>query len=186
MLLHDRRLDFARDLVGHWLRIRGGDLVPFGRDVDPRELLPWLPYLGIADLAPEGAVFAVAGAVVKHRFGREIRHLKWRDLVPPILGHVGESARDSICRIPCGYYHKFTVVREEGVAPISAETLVLPLRHRDPAVPDAVIGFSHEIEGEPAGSLAGWLVSSSHIISLFCELVDIGAGLFAKPEPPRP
>lgn len=176
MFLSDLRLRFARDLIGHWLDIRGGALVPLDEDLDPRELVRCLDYIGIADLTHPGQVIIeLAGAGISHRFGRDIRLVNWLDLVPPVLGEAGERAREQIRSVPCGYYHKFRAARD-GAPAMTAETLVLPLRHRIAGVPRTVIGITRDFDrgGNPP---AGWLTPSTRIEHFFHELVDIGAGV---------
>lgn len=180
MLLSDLRLRFARDLIGHWLDIRGGALVPLDEDIDPRELARCFDSLAIADLTEPGRViFELAGARVSRRFGHDIRHVNWLDLVPPPLGKVGERAREQIRSVPCGYYHKFTAARD-GAPMVTAETLVLPLRHRIAAVPSSVIGITREFDGGAGNPPAGWLTPSARVEHYFHELVDIGAGISAE------
>ena len=95
MLLHDLRLKFARELIEHWLVIRGGALVPVDDDIDPRELLPCFDYLAIAGVSTPGHVeIELAGVGLNRRFGRDIRRVNWLDLVPPLLGDGGRRARE--------------------------------------------------------------------------------------------
>jgi hypothetical protein len=177
MLLSDLRLKFARDLIGHWLDIRGGALVPLDEDIDPRELLRCFDYIGIADLTqPAQVIVELAGAGLSRRFGRDIHRVNWLDLVPPTLGDSGERARGRIRSLPCGYYHHFTAARD-GAPPVTAETLALPLRERIAAVPDAVIAISRNVGGDTANPPAGWLTPSARVEHFFAELVDIGAGV---------
>ena len=173
MLLFDPRLKFARHLIGHWLEIRRGALAPLAEDIDPRELLRGCDNIAIADLMQPAEVnIELAGLRVNRRYGRDIRRLNWLKLVPPALRDAGERARVRIRSLPCGFYYKFTVTREAGPA-VTAETLVLPLRHRMVAGPHAVIATTCEGGAPPAG----WLVPSIHPFHLFDELVDIGAGV---------
>ena len=176
MFLSDLRLRFARDLIGHWLDIRGGALVPLDEDIDPRELVCCFDYIAIANLTePAQVMFELAGARVSRRFGRVIRHVNWLDLVPPVLGEAGARAREQIRGGPCGYYHKLTA-RHDRAPSVTAETLVLPLRHRIAAVPGSVIGITRDFDwgGNPP---AGWLTPSARVEHYFHELVDIGAGV---------
>jgi hypothetical protein len=176
MLISDRRLKFARDLIGHWLDMRRGALVPAEEDLDPRELLRSLDHIGIIDLAsPPKLTIELAGSVMMRRFGRDIRHLDWADLVPPALGDSGKLARERIRKLPCGFYHKVTV--GSGAAAVSAEALVLPLRHHHSSVPHAVIGFTRELDNDGAGAPAGWLKPSAPVAHYIVELVDIGVGV---------
>jgi hypothetical protein len=176
MLLTDPRLRFARDLIGHWLDIRGGALVPADEDLDPREVVRSLDSIAIADLTqPRQLVFALAGAGVRRRFGRDIRRVNWVDLVPPLLGEAGQRALDRVRRVPCGYYHSFSVARD-GAPAVTAETVVLPLRHRPAAVPVAVIGMTRELDGSAGSAPAGWLHPLARVERYRYELVDIGAG----------
>lgn len=172
MLLSDLRLKFAFKLIGHWLDIRGGALAPLDDDLDPRELLPCFDNIAIADLTqPARVIIELAGAHISRRFGRDIRHVNWVDLVPPELAGAGQHAREQIRAVPCGYYHKFTA------AGISAETLVLPLRHRVGAVPVSVIGITSEFDRSGGNPSPGWLHPSSRVEQYFHEFVDIGAGI---------
>ncbi len=176
MLLSDLRLKFARDLIGHWLEIRRGALVPLEEDIDPRELVHFFDDLAIFDLTqPAQVTFGLAGGAVSRRFGRDIRRLNWLDLVPPTLGETGARARERIRSVPCGFYHRFTAACED-VPAVTAETLVLPLRRRITAVPHAVIGVTRDIGGS-GNSPAGWLTPSARVEHYFSELVDIGVSI---------
>ena len=176
MLLSDLRLKFARELIGHWLDIRGGAVVPLEEAIDPREVVRCFDNIGIIDLArPAQVIFELAGASVSRRFDRDIRHVNWVDLVPTILGDTGKRAREQIRSVPCGYYHKFTGAGDGSVT-VTAETLVLPLRHRVAGVPTAVIGITHEFDGSGGNPPAGWLHPLTHVEQYVHELVDIGAG----------
>ena len=173
MLLFDIQLKFARDLIGHWSDIRRGAPVPLEVDLDPRTLLPILGNIGIVELMePSKLIIELAGAAVRRRFGREIRHMNWIDLVPPTLGEAGQRARERIRRQPCGFYHKFTVARD-GADMATAETLLLPLRRRNITIPHAVIGMTQEVGKQATSALAGWLTPSAHISHYFMEFVDI-------------
>jgi hypothetical protein len=120
MLLSDQQLKFVRDLIGHWLDVRRGALVPLEDDIDPCELLRWFDCIAIAHVRqPSQVMVELAGAAVNRRFGRDIRRTNWMDLVPPTLGDPGERAREQIRRVPCGFYHKFTVA-EVGLPALTA------------------------------------------------------------------
>jgi hypothetical protein len=180
MLLSDRRLKFARNLIEHWLDIRRGALVPRDEDLDPRELVRCFRDIGIADLTqPAQLVFELAGDGVSRRFDRDLRHVDWLDLVPAVLGDAGERARSQICGVPCGYYHKITAARDDAAA-IVAETLVLPLRRRLDMIPAAVIGITRDFDGSGVSPPPGWLHRSTRIQHYLHELVDIGAGATKK------
>jgi hypothetical protein len=173
MLIIDLRLKFARDLVAHWLDIRHGALVPLEEDLDPRALLPWLSNIGIISLThPSKLIIELAGAAVRRRFGREIHHANWVELVPPTLGDAGQRARERIRRVPCGFYHKFTVARN-GADAFTAEALALPLRHRNAPFPHAVIGITREFGKKNARTPAGWLTPSAHVAHYLMEFVDL-------------
>ena len=74
MVLSDRRLRFARDLIEHWLHIRRGALVPRDEDLDP----PCFENIAIADLTqPTQVIFELAGARVSRRSDRDLRHVNW-------------------------------------------------------------------------------------------------------------
>jgi hypothetical protein len=104
MLLFDRRLRFARALTEHWLEIRGGAMVPLDEDIDPRALVGCFNFIGIADLVqPAQVIIELAGAGMSRRFGRDIRHVDWIDLVPSVLGEAGKRARTQIRSVPCGF-----------------------------------------------------------------------------------
>jgi hypothetical protein len=176
MLISDLRLKFARDLIGHWLDIRGAALVPAEEDIDPRQLLSCLDQIAIINLAnsPKMTV-EMAGSVMTRRYGHDIRHLNWVDLVPAVLGDIGQRARERIRKLPCGFYHKVTVGSHADA--VTAEALVLPLRHRRDSVPHAVIGATHD-QGKPGDNApAGWLKPSAHVAHYIVDLVDIGADI---------
>jgi hypothetical protein len=140
-----------------------------------RALLRCLDYFGIVDLThPSKLIFELAGAGLRRRFGRDIRRVNWVDLVPPRLGDAGQRARERIRKLPCGFYHKLTV--EIDGAAVTAETVLLPVRHRQGAVPHAAFGFSWEVGKGGATAPAGWLTPSAHVAHYVVELVDIGRG----------
>lgn len=170
MQLYDLRLKFARDLIGHWLDIRRGALVPLEADLDPRALVHCLDSVGIIDLTHSPKLIVdLAAAVLRHRFGREIAHMNWIELVPPTLGNGGQRARERIRHVPCGFYHKFTVARH-GADALTAETLVLPLRRRNATLPHVVIGMTRDVTARTPTS---WLTPSAHVADYFMEFVDI-------------
>ena len=180
MLLSDLRLKFARDLIGHWIDIRGGALVPLEEDIDPRQLLRSFDYIAIADFSNPSAVnVELAGAGLMRRYGRDLRNVNWMDLVPLELGAMAGRARDRIRDVPCGAYYKFTASRE-GAPAMTAETLALPLRRRIAALPHAVIALTRDVDG--AGPRLGWLAPPAKLEHFFGELVDIGAGAPAPVE----
>ncbi len=176
MLLSDLRLKFARDLIGHWVDIRGGALVPLDEDIDPRELLRSFDYIAIADLSQPAQVnLELVGAGLSRRYGRDIRNVNWMDLVPAELGAAATRARDRIRSVPCGAYYKFTASRD-GAPAVTAETLALPLRQRIAAVPSAVIALTRDVGGAGRPP-AGWFAPPARLEHFFGELVDIGAGV---------
>ncbi|HEX6840670.1 MAG TPA: PAS domain-containing protein [Stellaceae bacterium] len=175
MLISDLRLKFARDLIGHWIYIRGGALVPLDEDIDPRHLLRSFDHIAIADFSkPAEVTIELAGASLARRYGRDLRNLNWMDLVPPELGAVAARARDRIRSVPCGAYCKFTASRA-GAPSMTAETLALPLRRRIAALPQALIAISRDV-GD-ASPPPGWLAPPARLEHFFGALVDIGAGL---------
>ena len=184
MLLSDPRLKFADELVAHWLAIRGDALVPLEEDLVPDALRGCFDHLGIADLTrPAQVIFELAGAGLSRRFGyQNIAHINWVDLVPPALGDAGLRAHENIRSVPCGFYHEFTA-RRDGMSVVTAETLLLPLRHRNTVLPHAVIGVTRDHSGSNAP--AGWLTPSAQIEHYFQELVDIAAGLPAEGRSPQ-
>lgn len=177
MQLYDLKLKFARDLIGHWLGIRGGALVPLDDDIDPRTLQPCIDHVGIVDLTqPAQVTIELAGAGLIRRFGGDIRRLNWLDLVPPTLAEAGEGAREHIRNLPCGYYHEFTVARDRAPS-ITAQTLVLPLRYRIGAEPQVAIMITRDDSGSAGTRPTGWLTPSALVEHFHFELVDIGAGV---------
>lgn len=173
MLLFDLRLKFARDLIGHWLEIRRGALVPLEVDLDPRAILRRLSQIGIIDLTqPSKLVIEQAGAGLRRRFGREIRHMNWVELVPPLLGDAGARAREQIRRVPCGFYHKFTV-EYRATDQVTAETLLLPLRRRNVLLPHAAIGITRECGRKSARTPDGWLTPTAPIADYRLEFVEL-------------
>lgn len=173
MLLFDLRLKFARDLIGHWLDIRHGALVPLEADVDPRALQGQLSQIGVVDLTQSSRlVMEQAGGALRRRFGREIRHMNWVELVPPVLGDAGQRARDHVRRVPCGFYHKFTVAHD-ATNGVTAETLLLPMRRQNAFLPHAAIGMTREFGKDGARTPAGWLTPTVPIEHYHREFVDL-------------
>jgi hypothetical protein len=182
MLLSDLRLKFARDLIGHWVDIRGGALVPLDEDIDPRQLLRSFDYIAIADFSrPAQVNLELAGSGLARRYGRDLRNVNWMDLVPPELSAMATRARERIRGVPCGAYYKFTASRE-GEAAMTAETLALPLRQRIAALPHAVIAITRDVGGGGGGPPLGWLAPPAKLEHFSGELVDIGAGVPAPIE----
>jgi len=177
MQLYDPKLKFARELIGHWLGIRGGALVPLDDDVDPRPPQSCIDYIGIVDLAH--VTIELAGAGLIRRFGGDIRHLNWLDLVPPTLGDAGERAREHIRDLPCGYYHEFTVARDRA-PPITAQALALPLRYRIGTRPEAAIAITRDDSASAGARPIGWLTPLARVEHFCFELVDIGAGVHTE------
>lgn len=177
MQLYDPKLKFARDLIGHWLGIRGGALVPLDDDIDPRALQPCINYVGIVDLMePAQLTIELAGAHLIRRYGGAIRRLNWLDLVPLTLGGAAERAREHIRNLPCGYYHEFTVARDHAPS-ITAQTLALPLRYRIGARPHVAIVVTQDDGGSAGTRPSGWVTPAAQVEHFYSELVDIGAGI---------
>jgi hypothetical protein len=173
MNLYDTRLDFARCLVRHWIDLRGGALLPLEADIDPNELAPICDSLGILDLRlPSRLGFELAGERVRKRFGRDVDQVNWLDLVPPALAEPGKIAREHARTLPCAYYRRFTVSRGDAPA-VMTEALVLPLRRRIAAIPDAAIGVIHDYTADGTDAPAGWLTPSARVAEFFDELIDI-------------
>src|SRR5271166_5506422 len=73
MLLSDPGPAFAQDLIGHWSRIRGSDLVPLKRPIDPSEMRSTLPLITLADVSrPDAPAIRLAGTGLRQRYGKEI------------------------------------------------------------------------------------------------------------------
>jgi hypothetical protein len=177
MFLFDPRLRFGRPLIEHWLEIRGGATVPLDEDIDPRALVHCFNFIGIADLVqPAQVIIELAGAGMSRRFGRDIRHVDWIDLVPSVLGEAGKRARTQIRSVPCGFYHQFTALCDHAPA-VTVETLVLPLRRRIAAAPDAVIAITRDVDRDTGSPPTGWLTPSTRVEVYVYELVDLGAGV---------
>jgi hypothetical protein len=173
MFLFDPRLKFARDLIGHWLDIRCGAAVPLEADLDPRALLRCYDRITIVELVQHSKLnIELAGAAFRRRFGRDLIHMNWVELVPPVLGNAGERARERIRSTPCGFFHKFNAACGDG-APVTVETLTLPLRRRNATLPHAAIGVTRDFGTEAAGAPAGWLTPSTRIAHYFMEFVDL-------------
>ena len=173
MHLFDVRLKFARDLIGHWLDLRLGQRVPLEADLDPRALLRCLDHIAFIDLTQASKLtIEQPGLVMRRRFGCDIRYMNWGELVPATLGDPGQRARERIRRIPCAFYHKFTVALD-GADTVTAETLLLPLRRRNAVLPHVVIGMTRDIGKDGAGTPSGWLTPSADVVQYFMELVDI-------------
>jgi hypothetical protein len=100
MELHDQRLSFARDLVGHWSHVRSHDrvLVPSERHLDFSELQRIIPKLSIMDSpAPDASIVAVMGKErIDHDLLRTIKRTNWFDLLPPAARDLAERARKSL------------------------------------------------------------------------------------------
>jgi hypothetical protein len=168
MNLYDTRLDFARRLIRHWLDIRGGALVPLEAEIDPNELAPIFDSLGMIDLGlPSHMAIEFAGERLRKRFGRDLEQVNWLDLVPSAVREAGKIARERARRMPCAYYHSFTVTRADAPA-VTVETLALPLRRRFAAVPGAVIVVTQDDSVD-----MGWLTASARVNHFSCKFIDL-------------
>ena len=174
MLLNDSKLRFARELIGHWMQIRRGNLVPLEEDIDPRELIRLFPWITIADLSePETATIEVAGSAVARRFATDIRKANWIDFVPREMRRPAAIAKDLLITVPCGIYYRYQLSAGSGPL-LAAETVGLPLRTRASLRPNASIALTHDLlRGSPVPLLSA---EARKMDEFFAEFVDIGAG----------
>lgn len=174
MLLNDSRLRFARELIGHWMQIRRGKLVPLEEDIDPRELVGLFPWITIADLSePETATLQVVGAGVARRFATDLRKANWLDFFPPEIRRSAAIAKDLLITVPCGVYYRYRL-SVGGAALLAAETVGLPLRTRASPRPNTAIALTHDLLcGSPVSPFS---VDARTMDEFSAEFVDIGAG----------
>lgn len=179
MLLSDRRLKFARGLIQHWLDIRRGALVPLEEDIDPRELLPLLSFLSVADVAlPDAATMELVGQGVRRRYGQDIRKTDWFAFIVPEQRAAADEAKRLFISVPCGAYYRFTI-SVGGERMLEAESLSLPLRRRGDTNPGVSISLTRDIEANEVSGAAS--ATQCRVEGVFAEFVDIGAGAPAFP-----
>jgi hypothetical protein len=176
MELHDQRLSFARDLVGHWSHVRSHDrvLVPSERHLDFSELQRIIPKLSIMDSpAPDASIVAVMGKErIDHDLLRTIKRTNWFDLLPPAARDLAERARKSLIETPCGVYYRYTATGPEDFLQ-EAETLVLPMCGGNSKTPSSTISVTNMLRKQ--GKLD--LSRTAKLEKLQLDYVDIGAGI---------
>jgi PAS domain len=182
MLLSDRRLRFARDLIGHWAHLPREGLVPFEEDVDPGALLPLMPFITLIAVAqPTGTSLELVFPELSRRWGRDMRKADYFDFLPPEHRAAAEQAKRLFISVPCGAYHRFAIWADSSSI-VEAERLSLPLRRRGDAGPTLSISLTRDLATNGIADRAP--ATPPRLERIFAEFVDIGAG--APPFPPIP
>jgi hypothetical protein len=175
MLLGDLRLAFAQELIGHWTRIRDGELVPLKDRIDPREMRRALPFITIADVSrPDAPEIRLAGTGLRPRYGQEITGTDWSKFVPPTSRAALQMVVGLIVGTPCGVYYRFKVSANRDVMR-EAETVGLPLRVQGADRPTMTITFTRDIALQGIADPSS--VEAARVENMFAEFVDIGAGI---------
>jgi hypothetical protein len=174
MLLADPRLRFARDLVAHWTHIRQAGLVPFEEDIDPRALMPAMPFITITAVGqPSGVTLELVFPEISRRYGKDMRKADHFDHIPPQRRAAAEEAKRLFVSVPCGAYLHFAIWAG-SVRIVEARRLSLPLCRRPETVPSLSISLSCDLDGKSLPDPAPG--TPRRLERIFAEFVDIGAG----------
>ncbi len=175
MLLNDPRLAFAQELIGHWTRVRGDDLVPLKDQIDPGEMRRALPFIMIMDVArPEAPAVRLAGTGLRPRYGQEITGTDWSRFIMPENRPRMRAVIGLLTSKPCGIFYRFKV---SGVGNVmrEAETVALPLREQEAGAPSLIIGITRDIAMR--GDADASSLEPAKLEALAAEFIDIGAAI---------
>lgn len=175
MQISDPRLAFADILRRHWIEARGTALVPARPSISPKAMVKALPWITIADVSdPMKSMVRLMGTAVTERYGSNPTGTDWRDSVPDHLKPVIAGAVKAMLETPCGVYYKFQLLQKSRLV-CEAETLGLPLRKGDEAVP--VLTISQTTDRPRPFGVQIDNVLECKVLPLAADYVDIGAGV---------
>jgi len=174
MLLHDPKLAFAQDLIGHWTTIRGSALVPLKDRIDPSEMRRVLPFIMIMDVSePDAPMVRLAGTALRPRYGQEITGTDWSKFTMPENRPRMRAIITMLTSQPCGLYYRFKA-SADGDIMREAETVALPLLTQEAGPPSMMIGLTRDIA---LRGIAGPGLDAARLDALVAEFIDIGAGI---------
>lgn len=167
--------DFAREVVAHWLEIRGADLVPLRRNLDPTRFAKALSRVWLGDYAaPDTLLFVLAGNDIRNRVEDPLKRANFFDFVHPSERPRAVERASHLFSLPCAvHYHYRIFLQQECVEEI--EALMLPLRREPGTAPDLSITVTQQIGGR---GLTAFDDRNARIVrDAAHRFLDIGAGL---------
>lgn len=124
----DPQSEHLRGILAYWQAKKGDRPAPLRADIDPAEIKPLLPYLGIVDVErnPLRFRYRLVGTEITHGYGRELTgcYLDEADLDDHATDIVQEYARAAESGEPSCSILEYT--RRDG-RHVRYERLVLPL-----------------------------------------------------------
>jgi hypothetical protein len=166
---------FARDVVAHWLDIRGADLVPQRRALDPACFARALPRIWLGDyVAPGELRFLLAGNDIRNRVDDPLTRVNFFDFVHPTERPEAIERVRLMFALPCAVHYRYRIfLQQECVEEI--EALVLPLARAPGQAPDLSITVTQRTGGRGLTEFddrgARVVRGTTH------RFVDIGAGI---------
>lgn len=167
--------EFARDLVVHWLEIRGADLVPLRRHLDPTRFAKSLSRVWLGEYAaPDMLRFLLAGDEIRSRVEDPLKRANFFDFVHPTERARAIERVGHLFTVPCAvHYHYRIFLQQECVEEI--EALVMPLRREPGQAPDLSITVTQRTGGR---GLTEFDDRNARIVrDAAHRFIDIGAGL---------
>jgi len=175
------RTDACRGLLDAWLGWRRGNLLPTRAAIDPGDLKPILPLIGLLEVsARDVATFRLAGSQLRDVFGFDPTGRNVVDLVRNQF-RVQRAYRLYLpATQPCGYLGQNKFTYSAGI-PDTFESIGLPVASDSAGGAPLVIFTLDSILGRR------WKKETGSIIDMTTDrfqFLDIGAGLPASIDPP--